>query len=78
MADDRKKRDDPKISDYSYLDDSPIDGWLWEITRRNPHYRQAWRSHKSKFREPRFARGSQFIDSAESQAAREFGLLFFS
>ena len=77
MTEDRNRRDDLKISDYSYLDDSPIEGWLWEITRRNPSYRQAWRSHQSTFKERSFVTGSYMVDAKEAHNARKFGLLFF-
>ena len=65
------------LSDYSYLDDAQLDGWLWEYIRRNPKYREAWKNHKTKSVRDRTDQSNYVIDTTESEAAASFGLLFF-
>lgn len=34
------------IADYDYVDDMPVEGWIWEFARRSKEYKQYWGKYK--------------------------------
>tara|TARA_R110000772_G_scaffold87094_6_gene181831 strand:- start:2332 stop:2556 length:225 start_codon:yes stop_codon:yes gene_type:complete len=68
---------EPEKRNYDYLQDSSIEAWSWEFTRRNHAYRKAHKQFGSKPDiEPNKDHSTE-ISKEEATAAARFGLLFF-
>lgn len=74
MTDDPKE---PQLGDFSYLDNTALEGWAWEYVRRSPQYREAWREHNANSAAQRDGSKTIRVNEEETKKAAKYGLLFF-
>jgi len=42
MEKEKEKKPEFNLAGYDYMDDMPMEGWIWEFVRRNKHYQEYW------------------------------------
>lgn len=63
------------LAGYEYLRNVPKEAWVWEYLRRNKAYIRAYRKHCRVLKTVNTS--SKSYSQKETEAAAQFGLLFF-